>query len=1646
MSEAVALDIFEHVKRLADSGNSYSALPLLDSLTTEASVEAQTLSSRVIRHLGNDSRSKAIDFRLWRRHPHHPEAMVAHLRGLSERRGLYRAWQWGKSVRFPEGAAAEPAGDWYALLANIAIALRDFDTADRLFDRARSLVPDDPWIRVEWSHGLAGQDRVDEAIEVAREALSVDADYRAAVQALAHFLSLVRRDDEAIDLLERASERMQSADVEMQLAVLLTEHRRFDDAWHALGRAREFSPLADRQRRRWLEQQSASNLLARGCLEEAARLCIDLGDPFHLEIAQRLEPIMHRPAQRPRRVLLDVVFVRQHHMTCTPATLAALSHYWGREAAHIEIAEQICYNGTPTPSERAWAERNGFVAREFTVDWDVATRLVDAGVPFALTTRFTNFGHTQAVVGYDEVRRTLLIRDPTQRVHAEFAANELFETLRASGPRGMVLLPFEQAHRLEGIALPDADQWDRHYAVLTALDRHDRDAAQEIALSQQESAPDHWLTVWSLRSLAYYDGDGAKSVAMTERLIEQFGDRPELLWELHQAMRQISTHHQMLEAADYAVRLFPKDSALLEQLAFVCLDDARELTRAADHLSLALRFNPMDARNWRAMADVLWLKGERREALEFYRIATCLGDATEEMAAAYCAACRMVGEADTGIEWLRARDARLGGKSSAPAITRFNELELMERTPEAFEVLEQARMRRPEDDALLLFCAQKYLQYGALDKARGVLGESAGRVRHADRLRVEALFARHEGRLDEAWLAIAQACEQEPVRVDLQSLAANILSQRSGQPAALDYLREVCAKHRTLFGMHAMLLQWLPVDALQEREAVIRHLLSLNERNAYMWRELANNLCRQHRLPEAWDAANRSLVLAPQDASTYSVLASLHFAANEVEAGRARCREALRCSIDQAYAFHMLVRTCTSHEARRSALEFIEAQLGEQVVRGDALLMFQSLGKFSYSANELESRLRALRDRRPELWQAWLGLVLQLVETGKTDEGRQLIDEALERFSLTPRLHYERARVAAIQGRSADALDAVRRTLQLSPAWSAAIQLYVDLALNDPSQLDSALALLDSPLSRSDESADCQVLRAKVLWRLNERERALATVEDALLHWPRHEQAWSLQGNYAHAQRQPERIRSIAQRVLERHPHNIESRIRLAETSASLSDALLELDRAKEVEPLNQTLYIARLDVLLRHRQFDAALKAVDDAPWGEHTPTAVRRYRPRILWQSGKGGEAISGMRALLELESTDPSLWQELVDWLNTAGQCDEYLAAASELVRLAPGHAIAHGHLGNAYRKKAEPALAIQSLRTALQLDQHYAFAAFALTDLLLDTNWPEAEPVLRALRSRFPGAPAALREIRYALASGDLSNLEAPLADLVRVPPDQSEIFDEAAKRLKKLKKGEGKRILIEAIRKAFEAGQAGETAIGYWIDKEVDLSSPEETDNLQPFMDGAADPDDHFKIAMIRCAAQQKRGGLVKALVGRYSETLRANLRGWGQVSYALVACGQYATAVEWLHDWRRDDAPSWALDNLSLAMRELGMQEAAHEVTSASHTKFPTGPNALVFLAVDAALADDVPAMCEYLARWQPTDLRPVYRVSRDLVLAYRQAIEEGRTGPLTKAFAHAREQAKTDRLLVSLMKGLRRRWADRATGLTRMWRLLILL
>ena len=144
----------------------------------------------------------------------------------------------------------------------------------------------------------------------------------------------------------------------MQLAGLQTELQLFQEARQTWTRVVELSPLLDKAMAKWLAGTRSDAAYYCGDIDEAVEFARKAGNPFYEKIAATLLETKGVG----RRVVVPVGFVRQHHMTCAPATLSALSRYWSIEADHLALAEAICYDGTPAHSERNWAEMSGFSA------------------------------------------------------------------------------------------------------------------------------------------------------------------------------------------------------------------------------------------------------------------------------------------------------------------------------------------------------------------------------------------------------------------------------------------------------------------------------------------------------------------------------------------------------------------------------------------------------------------------------------------------------------------------------------------------------------------------------------------------------------------------------------------------------------------------------------------------------------------------------------------------------------------------------------------------------------------------------------------------------------------------------------------------------------------------------------------------------------------------------------------------------------------------------------------------------------------------------------------------------------------------------------------------------------------------------------
>ena len=342
------------VRDLYDRGlylQAWKAAEMLGPLRQWRGTSARVLAGRLAGNLGAQRLGRVLHFRTWRDDRSSLEALYSYAYALLDRRGPLDAWNALKPGGDFADAPDALRSDLYALRAEIASLLRDFDTAEHWLARAEKLTADRAWTHVARARVLEHEDRYEEALDVVRKGLALRPWYRPAVQAMGHLLQLLDRDPEALAFLREASRQIESGAVVVQLAALEVELGHHAEARRTCERIEALHPLIEGDLRTWLSARRCDTAYACGDLAAAREHALRIDTPFYQRFAERLGAGQIDG----RRVLLPVGFVRQHHMTCAPATLSAISRYWDMAAEHLTVAEEICYDGTPAHSERRWA-------------------------------------------------------------------------------------------------------------------------------------------------------------------------------------------------------------------------------------------------------------------------------------------------------------------------------------------------------------------------------------------------------------------------------------------------------------------------------------------------------------------------------------------------------------------------------------------------------------------------------------------------------------------------------------------------------------------------------------------------------------------------------------------------------------------------------------------------------------------------------------------------------------------------------------------------------------------------------------------------------------------------------------------------------------------------------------------------------------------------------------------------------------------------------------------------------------------------------------------------------------------------------------------------------------------------------------------
>jgi cellulose synthase operon protein C len=1524
-------------------------------------VGGRITAGRLLRHVGSSDAGRRQFLRAYRWHPEDAESRFHLLLAELELRGPLEAWARLRRFGLPSAVETELDRDTCTLAGRLLSLLRDFTGAEVWYRRAGLPVMAGAWRWSEWCHHLVRMDRYGEALEWGRAALERQPQASWLVRVVAQAEMLMGQEEAALARLGTAARAGESAGVAHDWGMAAEELDRHEEALEALEVETRLLAQPAPELTRWLRRRRMEleyRLGRHAVVVEVANGQETEG--YWAGFVSRLE----RPEPGWKRVELPVPFTRQHHLTCVPATLTTISRFWGRAAEHLRVAEAICHDGTPTHSERAWALENGWLTREFRVTPEATKALLDRGVPFCLTTVHPANAHEQAVIGYDDWRQSLLIRDPWYRNRYELVAETLLESQAPSGPRGMVLVPADREALLSGVTLPDAALYDLLHACDRALARHDRETAVGQAAALEAAAPGHRLAWQALRAVAAYDGNTTALLAAVDGLLALYPGDVNLLLSRMRCLRELWSRARRLEWLQELCRRPMCDPLLFQELALELSTDGREHAVARRWLRRARRIRSADAVGAHIWAGICWSAGEFEEALEHYRLAACLEDRRGGYWLSFVRAATALGRSGEVLARLEERFERLGGTSGEPARTLAEAYQQLDRTQDATWAVERGLERRPADGDLLVFAADQAGRSHRLAEAEALLERVQPLVSENEWRRAMARLA---GRRQDPARALALwrgVLEADPLAMDAHQEVASLLAQLEGRLKAKEHLAAAVERFPHHVPLRVLWIEWLRDEPAAVREEAVRGLVTAEPEDAWARRELAMVLSGRGEEAAAIAEAELAVRLEPGTVAGHGILGHVLLASGRRDEGMESSRAALRLSVDSEFAQNDLMSGCQTLQERRAVVAFIRDELVRQTTNGSGLLHFLGLARPFLSPEELLQVAETAHRCRRDLWQSWLGLAAQLRAMGRLWEARELAEKGMARFPLVLQFATELAAIHRARMEPEPELAALERVRVVDPAWGWGMRELAD-ALVNAGQAQRALEVLEHSVRVTPWDGVSWLQLGRSRQQAGDVGGAVAAYTEGVRQQPGQSETWERLRDIAVEARDPDLAVRLARELTERRPAEARSWMLLARVlpAVAVAERLEAIHRGLALVPDAVGLWRQRARVLMEAGRHDEAWASCHPVVFGERVPEELRAFGAVVLHERGRRAEAIAEMESVLEQSPGMDWAWRDLADWQFSAGQLDAALRSAQQLERLSPGDPMPLGFAAAVRLERGDKAGALELLRRAHELNAGYLWAGNTLMDLQIERGeLADAARTLDRLRGSLPECRVVAREMDLEFAKATPPQLEPFIERFLRAKGDVSGAYLNTAERIVKVGLAERMYALSADILR--RGGFLNPSAAMFLVCLGRGLTYPQNESVLDHLAEGTELARrgwmTHVEYLAERPDASSWRlRDDARTRIQVRSHRLGQEVELWGMVCYALSTIGEHRQVIQWMSDWKgRSDMKPWMFRNLVDSHLELGQLEAARAALQ-SYMDLPlrdhSWPPARLWVAIEAA-------------------------------------------------------------------------------------------
>jgi len=1255
-------------------------------------LEKQLVASKLYLNLGGDRKSDALLLNLWRKNKDNPELLVRILFYQLNNFGPIIASEFLQKHEATILQDKKYLSELLGFKSIIQKIYHNFSKADALLDKAITIEPSESWFTSLKIQLLSEQNDLEKAKHQAEQHFDA---YPSPfnLRTLSNILTKKNGLSESIALYEQYAENYQSASVWLEYGQLLAGNHEWEKCEYVIKRFEETRIVIDKGDEQILIAWKGQIAINKQKIEESIEVLSRHKGSYWKIVVENLK----KSDGILERKVLDVPFLKQEHMTCAPTTLAALCRFWGDEVDSKEVADAICFDGTPATKERQWLRDNNYYFKEFELAPTLAYSLIENDIPFALVTTHGFSAHIQAVIGFNKQVGTLYVMDPSFSIMQETLTKETIESEAYSGARCIVFLPENKAHLLSKFEFPASDQyvlWDT-YSI--AEENNNYVLAKEALDKLQLLDSEHRITLRVERNFALWNNDTVKILELNNKLLEKYPDETLLHTSKYFCLRDLGKRELGLtKLSEYLGNTINLD--ILGTLFDEIYDTSEHELLTIDTFNKLKEFGGYSSYSHWSLANYYWAQQNFELATEHYLNAYCLDETNERYIESYFRASRHLQREHESIEFLKGRFDKYKVRSAMPAISLYKAYEILDQEHIGIDYLFEALTTHPDDIHLIKYLSNKLIENGLISKFENIESKIEPYLNNIDFDELIARKNERQGDFESALTFFTKSFNENPFIQKYANGYFRLLFKRGDQKQIDSLLEALFEKNPQNTQILDYIADWHSEPNFQEE--ILTKFVELRPDFGAIRRQLIDVRLKLGLFDKAFEEAVETCRVIVGEHINQSYLAKCYLRRGDFVKARDIAKKVLSLTIDSELAFSTLLEGSITQDEKEASLAFAFYQISEQVLLGDAAWYFWFEAKSILSQEKLKEFIEHLLEHEKMSWHTYSIGASFYKQYGELGRAKELLLQGQSKFPLTPRLYSDLGELYELEGDINKSIAANKQALVLNPSWAHVTKRLSEI-FEKHKDIESAIDIVKKGIKHNPTDGILFGYLADLFIKKDLQKEAIEPLKNAVKNNTDYRWAWSQLINISNEVGESNLPLKFAQTLAEQSPYFPHVWRDLAYLTKEHDKKLNLLDKSLNCDAYFIPSYQDKMQYYVEIGDYKLALEVLDNTPWKDDLPTDLTIQKVDLLTEIGQKKEAIKLLKHVLFNVHGQAYLWKKLFNLLEQQDTKEEYIDCCHksvtqnrhdpEILCYAGENLLKHGNenekkIANEYLKKA------------------------------------------------------------------------------------------------------------------------------------------------------------------------------------------------------------------------------------------------------------------------------------------------------------------------------------------------------------------------